>query len=135
MTAAPMVENEFRQLRITYRKTDLPNGVLYFCTAADGHTFDTFLEVGERLRLCRFICECPAEKAGSRLELRVPGHPRASFAFEIDEGGELFFCAELALEPGDPRSGEELQRLIRACAEADTRPEDLLPWLTGPDGG
>ena len=129
MTAAPIVEEVFDQLRITRRKTAFPNGILYFCTGADGQTFDAFLAADETIRLWRFIAACPMENAGTRIELRKPQDPYPAFVLEINEEGELFFRAEGLCDPDDPDRLRKTQELVRTFSETEIRPETVIPWF------
>ncbi len=125
MTAAPIVEEVFDQLRITRRKTAFPNGILYFCTGADGQTFDAFLAADETIRLWRFIAACPMENAGTRIELRKPQDPYPAFVLEINEEGELFFRAE-GLRPDGPEGRRRTREFIQAFTETEIKPENVI---------
>lgn len=129
MTKTQIVEEEFEQLKISFRKIAFRDGNLYFCSLENGQTFDAFLGVDEKMRLWRFIGEYPPEKAGSRFEYREPQYPNTLFVLDINEDGELFCSAEQAVAPDSIGSDERILNFITTYLAVSAEARNVACWL------
>ena len=118
------IEAVFDRLEIEYRKLACGDGLLYFCTPANGVTFDLFVDPEGNVKLWRFVAAVPDAGDAVKCEYRGPGFPWDIIGLEVTGEGEVIMFVTRKVDGTSARCGTDLSCMIASYCEMTARLHD-----------
>ena len=115
-----LVEALLSQLDVDYRKLNLKNGHLYFCTLSNKITFNLRLEGDGTVTLWRFIGCIQSLQGGTQVEYRKR---KMTVGLEVTDEGDLSFYVKNHFKTGNMDVGKQLKKMLSIYADVITHIE------------
>lgn len=112
-----VIDSVLTELGMKYRRFEVENTVLLFCTLPNGRVYDLSVDKDGCIKLWQFIGDASTSQYDMRIVCRRSEYPCAAVGFEVTDEGNICFYAELKVNFNNPNTAEQIYKLIKGYCE------------------